>query len=74
MKLYYYPLTLDVKVFGTTSRYIQGPGVIKLLGKVLSEYRFRKAFVFADDIVMKVIERHGLFKSLEEVGMSYIKV
>jgi len=69
-----YALYPYIKVFGTTSRYIQGPGVIReYLGKILREYGIRKPLVFADKIVMNVIERHDFFSALESEGIEFAK-
>jgi len=68
-----YALHPHIKVFGTTSRYIQGPGVIKELGKILREYGIRKPLVFADEIVTNIITKHGLFSALESEGIEFVK-
>ncbi|MEZ0290693.1 MAG: glycerol dehydrogenase [Sulfolobales archaeon] len=67
---YIYPY---VKVCGGPSRYIQGPNVIEYVGDIVKEYQIRKALVFADKIVMDVIDRYGLFRSLEKTGVEYVK-
>ncbi|MEM4062305.1 MAG: glycerol dehydrogenase [Desulfurococcaceae archaeon] len=64
---------LDVKVCGGPSRYIQGPGVLKYIGDVIKSYGVNRVLVFADKIVMDVIEKHGLFSSLSKAGVDYVK-
>ncbi|MEM0040766.1 MAG: glycerol dehydrogenase, partial [Thermofilum sp.] len=63
----------DIKVYGGPSRYIQGPGVLKYFGDMVKNYGVSKVLVFADKIVMDVIERHGLFNSLNDAGVEYVK-
>ncbi|MEM1641610.1 MAG: glycerol dehydrogenase [Desulfurococcaceae archaeon] len=64
---------LDVKVCGGPSRYIQGPGVLKYTGDVIKSYGVNRVLVFADRVVMNVIEKHGLFDSLSRAGVDYVK-
>ena len=73
MKFSYFPLTTEVKVFGTTSRYIQGPGVIKSIGNVLLEYGIKRPLVLGGETAIKITEKHGLFRSLQEARISYVK-
>jgi len=73
MKLSYFPLTTEIKTFGTTSRYIQGPDVVRSIGDVLLEYGIKRPFVLGGETAMKIAEKHGLFRSLREAGLLYVK-
>jgi len=73
VKQRYFPLTTEIKVFGTTSRYIQGPGVVRSIGNVLLEYRIKRPFIFGGETAMSIAEKHGLIRSMEEAGISYVK-
>lgn len=69
----FYALFPDIKTFGTTGRYIQGPKSLQLIGQIAKDYNIRKPLIFADSIVMKIIEKHGLFDSLAQSGIDFVK-
>ncbi|MEM0027640.1 MAG: glycerol dehydrogenase [Ignisphaera sp.] len=73
MMLSFYVPSMNIKTFGTAGRYIQGPGSIKLIGEIAKNYNIRKPLVFADNIVMNVIEKYGLFESFTQSGIDYVK-
>ena len=73
MMLSFYTSSINVKTFGTAGRYIQGPGAIRLIGEIAKSYNIRNPLVFADSIVMNIIEKHKFFESLTQSGINYVK-
>lgn len=68
-----YALSTEIKTFGTANRYIQGPGAIKLIGEIAESYAIKRPLILAGSNAMSVIEKHGLFYSLTQKGIDYIK-
>lgn len=73
MEYSYIPVNPGLKTFGTSMRYIQGPGALSIIGNILADYGIKKPLVFAGTRTMNAIERHGLFRSLEAAGIDYVK-
>ena len=70
---HFYTASMNIKTFGTAGRYIQGPGVLQLVGEIVRSYNIKKPIVFAGRRAMDTIERHGLFDSLNQSGAIFTR-